>query len=124
MKTSGKGNKAAVSAPSHLHPETRAWVESVLSEYVLEEHHRRLLVLAGEAWDRNVQARQAIDKHGMVFTDRFGGEKTRPEVAIERDMKTVFARLVRELQLDVEAPPETSRRPPMLRGRAGLRVAT
>jgi hypothetical protein len=54
------------------------------------------------AWDRAQWAREAIAKHGAVFTDRFGAPRSRPECAIERDARIAFARLVRELRLDVE----------------------
>jgi hypothetical protein len=59
-------------------------------------------------------AREVLDKDGLTYTDRFGAPRARPEVAIERDSRIAFARLVRELALDVEAPPEPSR-PPALK---------
>src|SRR3979409_869555 len=34
--------------PKHLKPATRAWFASVCEEYELDEHHLRLLALAGE----------------------------------------------------------------------------
>lgn len=98
-------------APQHLHPETRKWWRSVVSEFFLEEHHIRLLTLAGEAWDRCTQAREAIAEHGLIFEDRYGQVKPRPEVNIERDSRLAFARLLRELDLDVEPPAEASRPP-------------
>jgi phage terminase small subunit len=101
-------------APSHLRPETRRWFEHVTDEFALEQHHVRLLTLAGEAWDRCVQAREALDKLGLTVEDRFGFPRPRPEIAVERDSRLAFARLVRELDLDTEATPE-SRRPPAFR---------
>ena len=98
--------------PRHLRPATRKWFATVLSEYELEPHHIRLLTLAGEAFDRCQDAREAIAKHGTTYIDRFGSPKARPEVAIERDSRIAFARLLRELDLDVP-PPDT--RPPALR---------
>jgi phage terminase small subunit len=106
-------------APAHLRPETRVWWRAVATSYELEDHHLRLLTLAAGAWDRCVQARTALKKHGITYTDRFGSPKARPEVAIERDAKIAFARLLRELALDVD-PPEESR-PPITRGTAALR---
>ncbi len=100
--------------PAHLGPSTRAWFAHVVATYALEPHHLRLLALAGEAWDRGQQAREALAQHGLTFLDRFGVPRARPEVAIERDARLAFARLVRELDLDVESPPE-ARRPPSLR---------
>lgn len=101
-------------APAHLKPKTRDWFESVCDGYVLEEHHLRLLTLASEAWDRCEAAREVIDRDGMTYIDRFEASRVRPEVAIERDSRLAFARLIRELDLDTEATPDTPR-PPALR---------
>jgi P27 family predicted phage terminase small subunit len=103
-------------APSHLKPATAAWFRNVVSEYEMQDHHIRLLELAGEAWDRCQQARQALAEHGLTFTDRFGAPHARPEVAVERDSRISFARLLRELDLDLETPQQPAgRRPPSLR---------
>lgn len=100
--------------PAHLAPATRAWWVDVIVNYELDPHHVKLLTLAGESWDRGTQARQALAEAGLTFTDRFGAPHARPEVAIERDSRLAFARLLRELDLDVEPPP-AGRRPPSLR---------
>ena len=102
-------------APEHLKPATKEWFLSVVRDFAFEEHHIRLLTLAGEAWDRGQQAREAIAEHGLTFVDRFDAPHARPEVAIERDSRIAFARLLRELCLDVEPPAEN--RPPALGGR-------
>jgi len=73
-----------------------------------------LLTLACEAWDRGEQARVMIKKHGLTFQNRYGEIKMRPEVAVERDCRIAFARLVRELHLDSE-PAEDGGRPPALK---------
>ncbi len=100
--------------PAHLKKNTAAWFENVLNDYELEQHHIRLLTLAAEAWDRCCQARETLDKQGLTYIDRFGCPKARPEVAIERDSRIAFARLLRELALDIE-PPSSAPRPPNLR---------
>jgi len=87
-----------------LEPETAAWVRSVLRSWELEPHHIKLLLLAAQHWDRAQNARRLIEKDGAVFLDRFLQPKPRPEVAIFRDSTTCFARLLRELALDVEQP--------------------
>jgi hypothetical protein len=99
----------AFRVPKHLRKPTQTWVKSVLSDYDLEEHHFKLLIAAAESWDRLCAAREIVDAQGMTFTDRFGQPKARPEVAIERDSKVVMARLLRELALDSEPPPDTPR---------------
>jgi len=91
--------------PPHLKSATAKWWRSVTADFDLDPHHVRLLTLAAEAWDRGQQAREIIDNEGMTYVDRFGCPKPRPEVAIERDSRTSFARLLRELALDgVDAP--------------------
>jgi P27 family predicted phage terminase small subunit len=100
------------SPPRHLRAETRRWWVHHMDAYVLEPHHVQLLTLAAEAWDRCRQAREALAEHGITYEDRFGQPRARPEVAIERDARVAFARMVRELNLDL-APPEESRIPRM-----------
>jgi phage terminase small subunit len=97
--------------PDHLSPETSAWFSGVASQFQLENHHVKLLTLAAEAWDRAQQARLALQEHGLVYYDRFSQPKSRPEATILRDSVTTFARLLRELDLDCEAPADRSRPP-------------
>jgi hypothetical protein len=86
-------------APKHLKPTTRRWAEQIAEDYLLESHHHRLLVLAGEALDRGEQARILVEREGAVVPGRFG-PKAHPAVLIERDQKTLAARLFRELGLE------------------------
>lgn len=100
--------------PAHLAPETAGWWCAVLGEYHLEAHHLRLLRLACEAWDRCQQARVILDRDGMTTGTETGGLKAHPCIGIERDARLAFARLLRELDLDAEPPPDRAR-PPALR---------
>ena len=88
-------------APSHLKSDTRKWWESVVESWDLEDHHIRLLTLEGESWDRCGQARKILDQEGLTYNDFRNQPKARPEVQIERDSRIAFARLLRELGLDV-----------------------
>jgi phage terminase small subunit len=98
--------RAALRVPGHLEAPTRAWIKRVLGEYDLEEHHFRLLVMAGQAFDRAEQARKAIAQDGAFVRDRYGQVKAHPGIAVERDARIAFARLVRELDLDGEPLPD------------------
>lgn len=89
----------------HLAPTTLRWIEYVQAHWDLDEHHERLLQLAAEAWDRAQQSRRALDLHGLTYVDRFGAPRTRPEVAVERDSRLAFARLLKDLDLDQEPAP-------------------
>jgi phage terminase small subunit len=101
--------------PPHLTPETADWWRTIVADYDLEPHHLKLLEAAADAWDRMVQARATVLADGlMVEGDR--GPKQHPCVAIERDARVAFARLLRELDLDAPVPaPGPYHPPPMLR---------
>ena len=109
-------------APKHLKTTTRRWYQAVLDEYQLEAHHCNLLLLAAEAWDRCQQAREALAEYGIVYADRFGAPHARPEVGIERDSRLAFARMIRELALDMSEPGDS--RPPTISGNARLKRAS
>lgn len=109
MKTSTKTRP-----PRHLSDESRAWFALVTRDFDLESHHLKLLQAACESWDRAQQARQLLATEGVTFTDRHGHIRPHPAVNIERDSRALFARLVRELGLDVVEPDDV--RPPTIRG--------
>ena len=107
--------------PEHLSPESREWFAAVVRDYNLEPHHLKLLQAAAECWDRATQARVAIGKDGITYIDRHKNIRPHPGCQIERDNKTLFSRLLRELALDVEEPSEN--RPPIIRGNSTLKVS-
>lgn len=110
-------------APQHLSDDAAAWWCDVVAEFELEQHHIRLLTLAAEAWDRTRVAGAVIAEEGLTFVDRFGSPKPRPEVAIQRDSTIAFARLIRELDLDVTGNTEALR-PPAIPSNRALRHAS
>ena len=93
--------------PAHLRAATKRWFKSVIGDFTLEGHHVRLLTLACEAWDQAQTAREVLDSDGQTFLDRFGQPKARPEVGILQNARISFARLLRELAIDVDAPAES-----------------
>ena len=92
------------SAPDHLSPAMKAWWNSIVAEIDLEPHRLRVLEAACGAWDRMVEARKAVAEHGLTYSSKDGDPRPRPEVAIERDARIAFARLVRDLGLDTPIP--------------------
>lgn len=101
-------------APKHLRAATRDWYAAICKDYDLESQDLKLLRMAAEAHDRCCEAREAIALHGLTYTDRFGQPRARPEAKMELENRTSFARLMRELALDI-APPSEGKRPPPLR---------
>jgi hypothetical protein len=100
--------------PSELGQSGRKFFKKIVAEFELDSHHIELLTLAGKCLDRIESAREILDTEGIVTHDRFGTPKPHPACAIELQNKTIFARLVRELALDIDIP--ESPRPPRLGG--------
>jgi P27 family predicted phage terminase small subunit len=100
-------------APSNLGHSGREFWKKISAEFVLESHHSELLAQACKSLDRISTAREVLDKDGLTFIDKFGQIKPHPAVAIELANKTIFARLLRELGLDVS---KSDTRPPRVGG--------
>lgn len=113
--------KNPASAPKHLRPESAEWWRSVVDAYAPEDQDLHLLTLACEALDRAAEARDSLAENGTVYNDRFGQPKARPEVAIERDSRAAFARLVRQLGFDDVGPEKDGRSAPQIGKPGGKR---
>jgi phage terminase small subunit len=98
--------KNSPKAPTHLHPDTQAWWTYVHTNWQLEQHHTRLLTQACIAWDRAEEARQILKRDGIVIGGRKAAVRPHPCIAIERDSRLAFARLVAQLNLDAETAPD------------------
>ncbi len=93
-----------------LRDPTKRWTKKVRGDFELESHHVRLLLLAAQAWDRAAEARDIIALEGPVIKDRFEQPKPHPAIAIENQSMLTFAKLLRELGLDLVRPDDP--RPP------------
>jgi P27 family predicted phage terminase small subunit len=91
-----------VKPPAHLTPSTKQWWAETAP--LLEPHQLRILTAGGEAWDRYQQAREALAKHGLSYTDDKGQVRRRPECTIEKDARAAFLRCMYVLRLDVPPP--------------------
>lgn len=98
--------------PAHLSPASRALFRTIVREYVLEDWHVRLLTEALGSLDRAEQARRQLDIDGLTTTTRLGELKAHPLILVERDARNTFARLMKQLGLDVEPlqPPRSHAR--------------
>jgi phage terminase small subunit len=91
----------------------------VVERWQLEPHHEKLLTLAAESWDRCAEAREQVRREGLTVATKAGGPRLHPCVRVEQDARLAFARLLRELDLDLEPPAEERKRPPALRSMRG-----
>jgi phage terminase small subunit len=103
------GTTPIVAATGAWNAKSRSRKPSARTTYDLEPHHQRLLQAACEAWDRLQEAREVLRQEGTYVEGRYG-PRAHPAVAVERDSRVAFARLLRELDLDGEPGPDP--RPP------------
>lgn len=96
--------------PSHLRPATKTWWKTVVETYQFGDSDLKVLTLAAEALDAHETARLALAKEGTTYLDRYNNPRLRPENNVLRDSALVFARLVKQLQLDVPEPAPGNRR--------------
>lgn len=83
----------------------------VVGTYEIEPgHHTALLEAACVALDRQIDAREAIERDGLIVTGQGGTPKQHPACAIERDSRIGMCRALRELGLDAEAPKDRAGR--------------
>jgi phage terminase small subunit len=97
--------------PRHLATDSRALWRVLTAAYEFEAQELHTLRLALEALDRANQARRAVRRHGITYEDRFGAPHCRPEIAVERDSRQAWVRLMAALDLPAEDGPEAYGRP-------------
>lgn len=92
----------AAAAPKHLSRAAKELWQTIVGDYDLESHQLEILRLLCETLDRLELCRKQLKRDGMFSVNRFG--ETRPHCALkeERENKVLFARLSRELNLDIE----------------------
>ena len=110
-----KPKHAQPDPPEHLSPAAARWWSEVVTSFVLESHHVKILTLAAECWDKAATALAAVKNDGMFQADRWEMKHIHPGVKVHQENVALFLRAVRELGLDIE-PPEAAR-PPRITGR-------
>ena len=84
-------------APKHLRPETRRWFRHVVTTWALEQHHLRLLIAAGEAWDQGAAAGEQIRMEGMTVKSSRGAARLNPLLRLQESRVKLFQRLIAQL---------------------------
>jgi len=102
-------SKPENAAPTHLGKRAKHFFQSIVADFEFEDHHVEILTEAANALDRAERCRLQIAKAGETFVDRWGQLRPHPLLAAERDSRALFARLLRELGLDIVAPDHKGR---------------
>jgi len=98
--------------PAYLKRDGRAWFKAIAQEYVLTSAAEwELLGQAAAILDRLRECAAQIAKDGLTVATAAGGLKPHPCANLERDCKTLFARLCRELRLHDPADDDDARPP-------------
>jgi P27 family predicted phage terminase small subunit len=93
-------------------PGRKFW-RQVHSQYeVVEEHDLRLLEMCCDCLDKIADAEATIQSEGAYYNDRWNQPRQHPAHKEIKDNKSLFARLVREMGLNLE--PTKSNTPPRL----------
>lgn len=96
------------------HTETKKFYQATRKRYALEEHHIKLFENACGCLDQIADDRVVLKQAGRYYTDRYGQPREHPAAISERQNKILFARLMREIGLDLVKPDDP--RPPRLYG--------
>jgi len=75
---------------------------------VRDAHHLKFLEEACGCLDTITQAQKEIEASGAFYTDRFSQPRAHPGFDLIKANRTLFARLLREMQLDTQ-PAEDAR---------------
>jgi hypothetical protein len=104
-----------VKPPKTLQPRGpgRAFWRDIHEKFELTDpHHLKLLEQACGCLDEISKAQKEIESAGSFYKDRFGQPRSHPGYDLIKSNRTIFARLLRELQLDSVTPEDN--RPPSL----------
>ena len=99
-------------APANLGAPGRRFWRRVVESFELEQYHLDICEQCCRALDRAESAREQIEREGMTLVDRFGQPKPHPLLAAERDARSAFRQLYRELGLDDDQESHEIGRPP------------
>lgn len=86
--------------PRGLAGKARKWFTETAQSYVFEPHAIPLLTDAAFAMQRGEQARSILGKEGIVLVDAFGKPFPHPATIVERQSAQLFAKLLRQLDLE------------------------
>ena len=90
--------------PPNLSRTAMEWWRAVMEAYEFEPPEMALVEAAAWALHRSAQARAVIEKDGLTYFDPKRGPRMRPEVVIERDSRSAFARLSKQLGIGETEP--------------------
>lgn len=105
-------NSTRPKATDHLSGDAAKWWTRIVTEFDLDSAALLILQAALEAFDRMVEAQEAIRRDGAIIRDRFDIPKQHPATLVERDSRTAMLSALKALHLDLEPLHDGPGRPP------------
>lgn len=93
-------------APKHFSKPIRKWWYSVTRPFVWQPHEIELLKQACECLSVIEQAEAVLQREGLYIQDRFQQVREHPAQKTQRDNRSLFARLIKQVGLDPEEEPK------------------
>lgn len=93
---------------------SRDFFNKICNDFTLEDHNKKILILACETLDKIEEAQRRLKKEGSYYISRFGEPRSHPALKEVKDNKALFLKLIKQLELDFEEsngvgrPPEYS----------------
>jgi len=98
-----KNMKPMNTPPEDLSADAQKIWRDILREYEIHDAAGLQILRTGlEAWDRAREAREIIDREGLMLRDRFGQMRINPLCTVERDARSQWLLALRHLNLDLE----------------------
>ena len=97
--------------PKHLSKESKKLWRSICSQWDFDASGFMLLQTAFEAYDRLLEAKNIIDRDGIVIETPTKFKKIHPALRIEKESRAGFLQAWRMLNLDIDAPGDIGRPP-------------
>lgn len=86
-----------------LSTEAKKWYDGLVKEYNISDTAGKLLLQSAmEAFDRMRDAQSMIQKHGVIYLDRYQQPKPNPACSVERDQRSQMLACLKSLNLDME----------------------
>ena len=100
-----------ITAPEYLSGSSKTLWQTICNGWELDEAYFSLLEIALLSLDRINQARENIEKNGLMIETPTGFDRPNPAVKVEQDYINRFLNAWSKIGLDMEPPREVGRPP-------------
>jgi P27 family predicted phage terminase small subunit len=96
-------------APKRLSVRSKAIWRDINKKYKLEKYHYTLLEVGLDAFDRLIEAKKAVDEHGILLRTKWDTLIKNPATIVEKETRNGFLAAWKHLGIEMEPPQEVGR---------------